>query len=204
MIDFTGLVLESQKKIKGVIHIGAFDALERIKYKNLNVENIIWIEANPDYEDRLKEKVENDTVIIRGVGNKNEISKFNVANNGQSSSFLDFELHQQEHPNIFFETTIEIQMSRMVDIIKDYKINVDLYNYLSLDIQGYELEALKGFDNFLKKFDFIYTEVNEKELYKNCPLISEIDEYLNKFKFERKSTIITEHGWGDAFYIKNE
>ena len=65
-----------------------------------------------------------------------------------------------------------------------------------------ELEEFKGFENLLNDFDFIYCEVNEKELYVGCPLITDIDEYLNSFNFKRVLTNITGHGWGDAFYIK--
>jgi hypothetical protein len=45
-------------------------------------------------------------------------------------------------------------------------------------------------------------EVNEKELYKNCGLIGEIDTFLNIYHFKRVLTNITCHGWGDALYIR--
>jgi hypothetical protein len=90
----------------------------------------------------------------------------------------------------------------MFDIIKEYKINTSIYNFLSIDVQGYELEVMKGFDDLIKNFDFIYTEVNEKHLYKNCPLIFDLDNYLLKFGFERINTYMTHHGWGDAIYKK--
>jgi hypothetical protein len=47
----------------------------------------------------------------------------------------------------------------------------------------------------------IYLEVNEKELYKNCGLIGDIDIYLEKYNFKRVKTVMTEHGWGEALYI---
>ena len=90
----------------------------------------------------------------------------------------------------------------MINVVGEYDINISDYNFLNLDIQGYELEAFKGFENLLNDFDFIYCEVNEKELYVGCPLITDIDEYLNTFNFKRVLTNITGHGWGDAFYIK--
>jgi hypothetical protein len=44
--------------------------------------------------------------------------------------------------------------------------------------------------------------VNSDYVYKDCPLIGEIDEYLKNFGFERVETV-WENGckWGDAFYI---
>ena len=52
--------------------------------------------------------------------------------------------------------------------------------------------------------DYIYTEVNEEELYEGCALIDEIDEFLTLFNFERVKTHMTKEKWGDAFYIKKQ
>jgi hypothetical protein len=48
------------------------------------------------------------------------------------------------------------------------------------------------------------TEVNRAEVYKNCPMINEIDEFLNNYGFQRVETTWDGGTWGDAFYIKNE
>jgi hypothetical protein len=42
--------------------------------------------------------------------------------------------------------------------------------------------------------------VNKAELYRDCCLISEIDEYLSKYGFKRVITRWTPHNWGDALY----
>ena len=116
---------------------------------------------------------------------------------------MEFGTHLEEHPGINFTEKINVPVKRMVDVINEYNISINDYNFLNIDIQGYELEAFKGFDNQLYNFDFIYCEVNVKELYIGCPLIEDIDNYLEKFNFKRVLTDITGHGWGDAFYIKN-
>ncbi|NBW15738.1 MAG: FkbM family methyltransferase [Caulobacteraceae bacterium] len=190
-------------RIRGVFHIGAYFAEEKKWYNSNNINNIIWFEANPNYESIIKNNVGDDKVIICGVGNKNDIIPFNIANNGQSSSFLEFGTHLEAHPNINFNEIKLTQVKKMIDIVSEHNIDINNYNFLNIDIQGYELEAFKGFDNLLNNFDIIYTEVNEKELYRNCPLITDIDNYLYDFNFIRKLTNITEYGWGDALYIKN-
>ena len=66
-----------------------------------------------------------------------------------------------------------------------------------------ELKAMKSMGDFIKKFDYIYTEVNTEYVYKDCALMDEIDEYLNTYGFKRCITQMCENfGWGDAFYIK--
>jgi hypothetical protein len=55
----------------------------------------------------------------------------------------------------------------------------------------------------LGHIDIIYSEVNTSHLYKDCKLIGDIDSLLEPFGFIRVVTKMTEHGWGDAIYIKN-
>ena len=55
-----------------------------------------------------------------------------------------------------------------------------------LDIQGYELEALKGFGNLLKDNDYILVEVSFQEIYKNQPFANEIINFLNRIIFLRR------------------
>ena len=58
-------------------------------------------------------------------------------------------------------------------------------------------------EEYLNKVDYIYTEVNSDYVYKDCGLITEIDEYLKRFNFERVETEWAgECRWGDAFYIR--
>lgn len=199
----TDLKKRITKPLKGSIHIGAHNGEEKKWYNDNNINPVIWIEANPKLYSKIKDNVGDDQIIICGVGNFNTKSKFNVANNGQSSSILNLKTHKQKHPDVFYIDTIEIDIKRMVTIIDEYNIDINNFNFLNLDIQGYELEAIKSFDDLIINFDYIYTEVNVEELYENCPLISDIDIYLEKYGFVRSETNITSWGWGDALYVKN-
>lgn len=81
-------------------------------------------------------------------------------------------------------------------------IDPSKYNFWNFDIQGAELAALKGATKSIQYAKAIYLEVNEKELYKNCGLIGEIDAFLEEHHFRRVLTNMTQHGWGDAFYTR--
>ena len=80
-------------------------------------------------------------------------------------------------------------------------------NFINLDIQGKELDALKSMANYIQYVKYIYTEVNTEKVYKDCGLLSEIDEYLKEKGFVRVAChMYSEYGkccgWGDAFYIR--
>ena len=49
--------------------------------------------------------------------------------------------------------------------------------------------AFTGASEILKNIQGIYTEVNFKELYKNCALVHELDHYLLKFGYENFASV---------------
>jgi predicted 3-demethylubiquinone-9 3-methyltransferase (glyoxalase superfamily) len=81
------------------------------------------------------------------------------------------------------------------------QIDASKFNFWNFDIQGAEFMALKGATRSIQYAKAIYLEVNVKELYKNCGLITEIDTFLAQYKFKRVLTNITRYGWGDALYV---
>ena len=54
-----------------------------------------------------------------------------------------------------------------------------------VDVQGYELNVLKGSKISLKNIDALLVEINRKELYDGCPHVSEIDSFLKDFNYVR-------------------
>lgn len=135
-----------------------------------------------------------------GLGNENrKLTIFtNNNNNNMSSSILQPKEHLKYHQHVTFEGKEEITIKRFSDL------NIEGVDYLNIDVQGYELEVLKGFDN-LEKINYIKTEVNRKELYKDCVLVKDLDKYLKKYNFLRVKTVWWGKTipWGDAFYIKH-
>jgi hypothetical protein len=133
------------------------------------------------------------------TGNSAKDVKFNISNNGQSSSILEFGLHSTYHPHVHYVSSFEAQTKMLKDIICNYNIH---FNFLNFDIQGAELKALKGMESYLLNVDYIYTEVNTNQVYKGCAIINELDDYLQQFGFVRVETKMTSFEWGDAFYIR--
>ena len=92
-------------------------------------------------------------------------------------------------------TTIKTLLSKNM-------VSVGDFDFVNLDIQGVELQALKGFGEYLDPVKYIYTEVNTGEVYINNDSMDQMDEFLGDLGFSRVETRITEFEWGDAFYIK--
>lgn len=200
LIPLQYLISKFNINFKGILHVGAHECEEISEYeKYLSRDNILWVEAIPEKVDLCKKKYPNINIELAVVSDKIENVVFKVSNNGQSSSILDFGLHLIYHPNIHFVSEFKTTTSLLSDILPKYNIQ---YNFLIFDIQGNELNALKGMEEYMKNVDYLYTEVNSNYVYKNCALIEELDEYLKKFELIRVETKWTDFEWGDAFYIR--
>jgi FkbM family methyltransferase len=200
LIPLHDLVKKYNIKFKGILHVGAHECEELKDYEvYLHRNQILWIDALPGKVDICKQRYSNILIENAVVSDVVETIRFNVSNNGQSSSMLDFGLHSTFHPSVKYVTCFETETKLLKNILPNYNIN---YNFLNLDIQGAELKALKGMEEYLNNVDYIYTEVNSDYVYKGCALIGELDQYLIQFGLHRVETKWTDCKWGDAFYIR--
>jgi len=202
--DVYKALLYNNIDIKGVFHVGAHDCEELLFYNSFGVKNedIVWIDA---VESKVTDATNRGIVNVYNAlitDKDDEDIYFNISNNIQSSSILEFGTHSQEHPWVVYTDKV-LKKSITVDtFFEKNDLDASEYNFWNFDIQGAELIALKGATKSLQYAKALYLEVNEKELYKNCALIDEIDEFLSKHNFQRVLTKFTQHGWGDALYLK--
>jgi FkbM family methyltransferase len=192
--------------VNGVFHIGAHECEELSFYNSLGLTNddVIWIDAlDSKVEDAKNRGIPNVYKCVITDKDDKEVS-FNVSNNNQSSSVLEFGTHSTEHSWVVYVNKIAEKSITVDTFFNRNNIDCSKYNFWNFDIQGAELMALKGAVKSIQHANILYLEVNEKELYKDCGLINEIDEFLQEYKFKRVLTNMTCHGWGDAIYIKEE
>lgn len=200
LISLDYLVKKYNIQFKGILHVGAHDCEEFVYYDNYLPRNkVLWVEAIPEKVEYCKSIHQNVLIEQAVVSDKIETVNFNISNNGQSSSILELELHKLYHPHIHYISSFQTETKLLKDIICNYNIE---YNFLNFDIQGAELKALKGMEEYLHKVDYLYTEVNSDYVYKGCAIVEELDEYLKNFSLYRVETKWTDCKWGDALYIK--
>jgi len=201
LISLDTLIAKYNIKFNGILHVGAHECEELSAYeKYLDRSKILWVEAMPEKVELCKSAYPNLIIENAIVSDTVESVRFNIANNGQSSSFLFLGLHTTFHPEIHYVDAFTSNTSLLQDILPKYDIP---FNFINLDIQGAELRALKGMESYLYQIDYIYTEVNSDYVYMNCNLVTELDEYLAKFGLHRVETIwYGDYKWGDAFYVR--
>jgi FkbM family methyltransferase len=184
----------------GTLHVGAHLGEEQADYQRYGFAPTIWIEAQAELAQELKLRVHAPSIVIQAVAwnTDGEEMSFKVTNNGQSSSVFDFGSHKDHYPEINVQKSETLLSSRLDSILPS---NLKP-NFLNLDIQGAEYQALQGLGNLLHEFDYVYSEVNRDQLYDGIREVTEIDRYLAGFGFVRVATSWTSAGWGDALYLK--
>jgi glycosyltransferase involved in cell wall biosynthesis len=189
-------------QIKGVLHIGAHDCEELPFYSSMGCNEIVWIDA---IEDKVQENRNKgiQNIFQAVISDVDDVPvKFNITNNVQSSSFLEFGTHATNYTWCKVIKSVELLTSRLDTFVKRHAIPIQKLNFWNLDIQGAELLALKGGSDFLQYVDLLYIEVNTEEVYKGCPHVREIDAFLYTHGFGRAETLMDNSGWGDAIYIR--
>lgn len=200
ILDIFGLSKKYACKFNGVLHVGAHQGQEYSSYTKLEINPIVFVEPLPHVFKNLIENVGHNCVCINtALGNTVGQAEMFVdeANTGGSSSVLKPKIHLSQYPHITFPKKIEVPITK-VDLL-----DIPKCNFMNIDVQGYELEVLKGAENYLNSVDYVMLEVNRDEVYENCAKVEEIDEYLSKYKLFRVETDWAGNTWGDAFYVKS-
>lgn len=191
-----------------VLHVGAHHGQELgIYFNDPGITDLVFFEPMKSSYDVLIKNLEQahkpshlNTLIAHpvGLGPEEKEVDFYVASNGQSSSVLKPQLHATQYRDILFNSIERVKIKTLDSF------NYFDYDFLTMDVQGYELEVLKGATKTLNNIKWLYTEVNNAPLYENCAMVEDLDNFLRPYGFKREDTVWcrTFGNWGDAIYVK--
>lgn len=141
------------------------------------------------------------SALVKRVGSMPNVKAFSLAlgeRNGSvemyvsggdstgSSSILKPTAHLERFPSVTFGNQIQVRLLRTEDWAKEQ--GVDRIDFIWLDMQGYEVNALKGMGSLLAKVSVIYTELCKDELYSGLVTRDEYIRHLSNIGFELMST----------------
>tara|TARA_Y100000768_G_scaffold237208_1_gene179460 strand:+ start:1102 stop:1755 length:654 start_codon:yes stop_codon:yes gene_type:complete len=114
----------------------------------------------------------------------NEISKkdFFITNRKDSSSFLKIVENKNKSKNYEIKEKRQIQINTLDNYFLDK--NIILPILIKIDVQGFELEVLKGSKELLKKTDYLLLEVSDSEMYRSQASEVAVIEFLKRLNFQ--------------------
>jgi len=195
---------------RGVIHIGAHIGQESPVYDSCGLTNQLWIEPQPQIFARLIDALPKRADVLAvniACGEKpGEATMYKLANNdGMSNSLLEPKDHQRVYPDKTPDGTTIVRVARLDDILIEQRRSAAAYSLLVLDVQGFELHALRGAVGTLAHMQAIITEVSTTEMYAGGATLGELDTFLGTHGFTRVVTRVKKHRQhGDALYVATE
>ena len=154
-----------------VLDIGAYEGQWTYNFKKLFPDaDVLMIEANEDKQ-----------VYLRGIG------PYKIALLSDSEKEVDYFKSQtsistgnsiyRENTNIPFESE-KRKTQTLQSIVGD-----ETYDLIKMDVQGSELDIMKGSENVIKKSKYLLLEMQAFEYNKNAPNASEVIAYLHSLNF---------------------
>lgn len=204
LLDLAELIPKHDLKIKGIIHVGAHLAEEAVIYAAAGIENVWWIEANPDVIGKVRAAANRPEQVIQALclDTVRPNIRFNVTNyDGMSSSIYNWGTHTNFSPDTVIDHVIHLTSTTLDRLRYNYEIKG--CNMLNIDVEGANLEVLWGAKFTLPDIDYIYIEVQTENVYDGAPLLPKVDNWLAMWGYERVELGMVEgQGWGDAMYIR--
>jgi FkbM family methyltransferase len=207
MLDLGALCRRHDIRPRGVVHVGAHEGLEWPSYQKMGISAAIFIEANPEVFSRLVANlgaVEGVALANCAIAEVSGRARLHITSGDQCSSLLPLGRHLEYYPEIVETRTIDVTAWTLDDLIAQLGMRPERFNLLNIDIQGAELQALKGAQRLLASIEAINVEINFEELYDGCAQIEDIDHLLSEHGFRRVATSCPFHpSWGDGFYLRS-
>jgi len=201
--------LENIKKdnINVIFELGSRDLLDAFKLITYYEKSMIYsFECNPECliecEENLslmKDYIKDRIILVKQAVSENngdvsfypfDVTKYN---NIGASSMLKIDFSMRNHYDLDYnrpnpQKEIIVQGIRLDTFIESKNIsNIDL---LCIDLQGYELNALKSLGRYLLNVKYIITETSIQSTYTNGATFHELECFLKEFGFEYKCSTI--------------
>jgi FkbM family methyltransferase len=106
------------------------------------------------------------------------------AKDGEKVRFVEMETGSSvlEESSPYNRNYVEKELVTLDSLVVRYP-DFKKLDFLKLDVQGYELEVLKGASRLLAKTEFVLMEASLIPVNKGCPLISDVIEFMAEKDF---------------------
>jgi FkbM family methyltransferase len=88
--------------------------------------------------------------------------------------------HLKEYPWVTFERSIAVKTATLDGWCREH--NIDQIDFIWMDVQGAEMDVIKGGREALSKTHYLYTEYGTKELYEGQVTLKQLLKHLPQFK----------------------
>ncbi len=158
-------------------NVGQFSLLARTFHPNIQIHAFEPLPLVSARFERLFARDQNMHLHRIAAGEMSGAADIHVSARPDSSSLLPItDLQSKIFPGTAQASVATIRIERIDDVLQGVILNDPLM--IKLDVQGFELSALKGMPKLLQRAHYVYAELSFMELYQGQPLAHEVVAWL--------------------------
>ena len=190
-----------------IVEAGAHTGKDTLRLKKYWPESTIHtFEPIPELYEQLVEKTKDVSNVFcyqQALSDETGTSQMHISTGRTSACSSLLPPHSsltQERPDIIFQNTISVHTTTLHAWAE--KQNITHIDFLWLDLQGAELQALQGATQLLTTVKAIHSEINEAERYIGGTLYSELKNFLETHRFYVHIKGLYAYKWGNALFVR--
>jgi len=173
-----------------IIHAGSHDLIEKDLYQRMGINTVYAFECNPYVYTDLLERIKGtnwktfNACLWSESGIKKDFYFYRNKKDGAGG------LYKSDLMNLFVDCketgeTLQLTTTTLDDYIKDELVNINNVKFLNIDLQGAELEFLKGSKLILSfpALEYILCEMSTFNCYEQGAIDLDISRFLGEYYF---------------------
>jgi FkbM family methyltransferase len=193
-------------QIHGTVQVGVNDGTELGWFLQEGQVPIIGFEPIPEVFDQTCNDFAEDIFTGKiymfqlALGEVGGLATLNIpaVTGGENTGGASI-LRELSTPEYGFARSITVPVVRFDDFIDGLNMQLDGFDLLYVDVQGMELQVLKGFGKYLQTFKFLNIECSEQPLYEGEASAAEVCSYLTSQGFLQQTPILSHN---DILFLK--
>jgi len=194
-----------------IIDVGGGIGSTAILFANGFPENTVYafepLNQNRQEIESNTSSFKNIRVIPKALGPENKQQKLIIGKNPRVSSFLKF---SPDYASEYFTDNLETVDEQLTEVTRldDFLPAEKKILIMKIDVQGFEIEVLKGASRCLQQTSLIVLELNNHDYYAGAPKYYDVDNYLRSVNFHLFDLLPSTRDqlklkeW-DAIYVNN-
>jgi len=170
--------LEYQTIVDIGANVGQFALFARERYPRASIFSFEPLEDCWNTYSNIFQHDSNVQLFRCGVGPADIEAAINVTNAKDSSSMLAPGATQAEVFGTKVSATKKVELRRLASVLRADQIASPAL--LKIDVQGFELDVLRGCEELLSSFETVYVEASYVELYERQALAGEVIDFLRQ------------------------